>query len=115
MRPRRLLPAILALSLLPALPALTACEDRPVHAFVAARYDPVRDCLEPSAAVDVIAGQDPGGSCEARCWESPSGDIYITAAACAAPPDFVDRSADPQGSPCFLALDAHTRSAACDP
>ena len=109
MRRGQLLPAILALSALP------ACDDRPVHAFMAARYDPVRDCLEPSAAVDVMAGQDPGASCEARCWESPEGDIYITTAACAAPPDFVDRSADPEGSPCFLALAAHTRSAACDP
>ena len=115
MRPRRLLAAILALHTLAALLTLTACEDRPVHAFVAARYDPVRDCLEPSAAVDVLEGPDPGASCEARCWQSPSGEVYVTTAACAAPPDFADRSADPEGSPCFLALDAHARSEACDP
>jgi hypothetical protein len=93
--------------------ALGACDDRPVHIFGAERYDPVRDCLEAPAAVDVLDGPDPGPCAELRCWQSPSGEVYVTSTACGSPPDFADRSSDPPGSLCAEALDAFAREARC--
>ena len=102
------------LSLL-ALLALAACEDRLVHAFIASRYDPDADCLEPPAAVDVVAGADPGSCPVTRCWETPSGEVFVSTTACDAPPDFVDKTADPAGSPCGDALNARALGAECEP
>ena len=95
--------------------ALAACEDRPVHAFIAARYDPDGACLEPPAAVDVVAGADPGSCPVTRCWETPSGEVFVSTTACDAPPDFVDKTDDVAGSPCGKALDALAGSADCEP
>lgn len=91
------------------------CEDRPVHIFSGERYDPVGDCLEKAAALDVIDGADPGPCDVVRCWAAPAGDVYITTSACDAPLDLADRTGDPPGSPCAKALDAFAKKARCAP
>ncbi|MCK6590415.1 MAG: hypothetical protein L6Q76_22860 [Polyangiaceae bacterium] len=98
-----------------ALLALAACEDRPVHAFIAARYNPDDHCLEAPFAVDVVAGPDPGSCPITRCWETPSGEVLVSTTACDAPPDFHDKTADSAGSPCARALDALAEGADCAP
>jgi hypothetical protein len=94
--------------------AITGCEDRSVHLFGAERYDPEGHCLEAPATVDVLSGPDPGPCNDLRCWQSPSGEVYVTSAACDAPPDFADRTSDPAGSLCAEALDAFAQKARCD-
>jgi hypothetical protein len=95
--------------------SLAACGDRTVHAFIASRYDPDRACLEAPAAVDVVAGADPGSCPVTRCWETPSGEVFVSTTACDAPPDFIDKTAGPAGSPCEKALDALAQNADCEP
>jgi len=94
---------------------LVACENNLVHAFIAARFDPDAACLEAPAAVDVVAGPDPGSCPVTRCWETPSGEVFVSTTACDAPPDFLDRTADPAGSRCGEALDALAEGADCAP
>ena len=118
MSPRRAPLAFAAFAAFVALPAglsLGACEDRPVHAFVAARFDPEAACLEEPGAVDVVAGADPGPCAVARCWVTPSGEVFVSTTACDAPPDVIDRTGDPAGSPCAEALDALSSGADCTP
>jgi hypothetical protein len=86
-----------------------------VHAFIAARFDPDRACLEKPAAIDVVAGPDPGSCPETRCWETPSGEVFVSTTACDAPPDFIDKTADLAGSRCGEALDALAQGADCAP
>ena len=89
--------------------ALSACSGGVVHLFGAYRYDPVQDCLEPSAAVDVIDGEDPGRCLDTRCWTSPAREVYVTTTACDAPPDYREGTRDAPGSRCALALAAKAR------
>jgi hypothetical protein len=103
------------LALLALFPLAAACDDRPVHAFIAARYDPDQKCLEAPAAVDVVSGTDPGSCSVTRCWVTPSGEVFVSTTACDAPPDFTDRTGDPDGSPCGDALDALAGDADCAP
>lgn len=110
-----MLPSRGSLLVLIALLASAACENRPVHAFIAARYDPDAHCLEAPAAVDVVAGADQGSCPVTRCWETPSGEVFVSTTACDAPPDFLDKTADVAGSPCGEALDALAEGADCAP
>lgn len=104
---------LLARLALPAL-GLLACEAaRQPYAWSAQRYDPDRACLEASGVVDVLSGPDPGPCDAARCWTSPSGEIYVTTTACEAPPDFTEGTEDPEGSPCAAALAALASGASC--
>jgi hypothetical protein len=93
---------------------LAGCEDREVHVFSAQRYDPDRSCLEDPVAIDVLEGPDPGPCDDVRCWNAPSGDALITTAACNAPPDYEDGTADPAGSRCAAALAALESGAWCE-
>src|SRR5262249_21108388 len=88
-----------ALRLALAALALTACSARLDHVFGAYVYDPVQDCLQAPATVDVIAGADPGMCPQLRCWQGPDGSIYVTSTACDAPPDYQDHTNDSSG-PC---------------
>lgn len=87
-------------------PCAIACGDADAHVFGAYRYDPVADCLESAAAVDVIAGPDPGVCDDLRCWKSSAGEIYVTSTACDAPIDYVEGTDDPPRTPCARALAA---------
>lgn len=91
------------------------CDDQPVHVFGAERYDPVGDCLEHAAALDVLEGAEPAPCDALRCWVTTAGDIYVTTSACDAPPDFADKTGDPPGSLCAKALDAFARKDHCEP
>lgn len=92
--------------------ALAACSGGVVHTFGAHRYDPVQDCLEGAAAVDVIEGADPGPCPGVRCWVSSSSEVYITTTACDAPSNYREGTADPPGSLCASALAAQAREGA---
>jgi hypothetical protein len=46
---------------------LLACDDGSYYLFNGNEYEPTRDCLDPSAALDVFAGSDPGASCTVEC------------------------------------------------
>jgi hypothetical protein len=72
--------------------AAVDCTGRLDHAFGGYAYDPTLSCLEASGAIDVIAGADPGQCAMLRCWLAPDGSIYVTDAACDAPPDYVDET-----------------------
>jgi hypothetical protein len=87
----------------------SACSPGRSHAFGAHRYDPENDCLEASAVVDVVEGEDPGKCDRLRCWETPGGEAYVTTTACDAPPDFRDATADGPETPCGKALAAWGR------
>ena len=105
----------LALATLTSL-ALLACEEAlQPYPFAARRFDPDQQCIGPSEVVDILNGPDPGSCDAARCWRSPSGEIYVTTLACEAPPDFIEGTEDPAGSPCAEALTALSAAAFCDP
>lgn len=64
-------------------------------------------CLTIAGAVDVVEGPAPAEACkEVRCWEAPSGAVYVTDTACDAPPDYEDHTGDDAG-PCVKALEAY--------
>jgi hypothetical protein len=91
------------------LVAAAACSARLDHVFGAYAYDPVQDCLQGAAVVDVIAGPDPGMCPQVRCWQAPDGSIYVTSEACDAPLDYQDHTEDTSG-PCVKALAAYAGS-----
>jgi hypothetical protein len=86
-----------------------ACSARVDHVFGAYAYDPAQDCLQAPAAVDVIAGADPGMCPQVRCWQAPDGTVYVTSEACDAPLDYQDHTKDTSG-PCVKALAAYASS-----
>ncbi len=59
--------------------AAAACEDLHVVPFIASRWNPDQECLEPSGTVDVVEREDPK-ECDRnpRCWISPEGDLFAT-------------------------------------
>lgn len=86
--------------------AAAGCENNPAHIFIAVQYDPVRDCLLAEETIDAVDGADRGPCAATRCWETPAGNVYVSTTACDAPPDFVDHTSDPEGSPCAKAIAA---------
>lgn len=85
----------------------TGCDSgQGVYPFSAFPYDPVGHCLGSAVVVDVLSGPDPGPCAQVRCWERVSGEVFVTDAACVAPADFADHSADADG-PCKEALAAY--------
>lgn len=100
-----------AAALLLALPALVACENRLAHPFGAYVYEadggPDGGCVTWPAVVDVVDGPAPAAPCKVvRCWQGPDGSVYVTDAACDAPPDYQDKTEDTAG-PCGKALAAY--------
>jgi hypothetical protein len=75
-----------------------ACHDTQVHPFSAWAYDPMKDCLDAPAVVDVLSGPDDGPCTQLRCWESAGGNIYITDTACSAPADYKDETHQKAGA-----------------
>lgn len=96
-----------------ALIALAGCQERRMHTFGAQRWDPARGCLEKGAVVDVVAGADPGTCASTRCWQASDGEVWVTTTACDAPPDYVDATTAPAGSPCAQALLALAKGVVC--
>jgi hypothetical protein len=88
--------------------AWAACQGRLDHTFGGYFYDSTQDCLDFPSVIDVVAGADPGTCPLLRCWLAPDGSIYVTNAACDAPPDYQDQTKD-GSSPCVKALAAYAR------
>ena len=88
---------------------VAACDDRSAHVFMASRYDATADCLGPTLGVDVVEGPDQGACNTLRCWISPGGEVYVSYAACDAPPDYAESSE----GPCKQALSAYEAMRVC--
>jgi hypothetical protein len=86
--------------------AVASCQNRLAHIFGGYGYDPTLGCLEAPGAIDVVAGADPGPCYQVLCWQAPDGSIYVTSAACDAPPDYVNETEN-TSSPCVKALAAY--------
>ena len=89
--------------------AANACESRPIHIFGGYAYDATHGCLDPACTVDVVAGAAPAACPTVRCWLSTGGIVYITTAACDAPPDYLDETANPASTLCVKALAAYNQ------
>jgi len=111
----------LGASLLAAFVALgsamsTACSDVSSHAFIARQYVDGRDCLESSAAVDVVTGPDPGVGCGPKCLVGTglgfdAGKFVYIAYMCAPyPPTWDQSGTDPR---CEKAIAAEARRDTC--
>lgn len=92
-----------------AMIAGSGCDAGVVHAFGAFPYDATLGCLRSAEAVDVIDGPDPGSCAEVHCWVKPSGEIFVSDAACDAPLDFTESAS----GPCKLALEAYKKGVMC--
>lgn len=85
--------AVLASAAAAALAALIAC-GKGTHAYTARPYDPARNCLAQTTAVDAVDGTDPGLNCARKCALSPKPDdggpsvAYISTACPPYPPGF---------------------------
>ena len=102
----------ISLALVITLPAavisltVLGCDAGLAHPFGAYPYDPDGDCLGASGVVDVLDGPAPPPCDVVRCFQAPSGSVFVTDQACDAPLDFHDRTEDPDG-PCVKALGAY--------
>jgi hypothetical protein len=88
-----------------------ACSDVSSHAFIARRYVEGRDCLESSAAVDVVTGPDPGVGCGPKCLVGTglgfdAGSIVYIAYMCPPDPPTWDESGTDTRCPKALASEA---------
>jgi hypothetical protein len=97
------------------LAAIVACKGTVSHIYLGERWDPSRDCLDPSSAVDVVEGSAPTGSCAPLCIVAPAtstGDrtIYTSTMCPPFPPSFDTTSTFPG---CDRALAALARKDVC--
>lgn len=94
----------------------TACSDVASHAFIARQYVDGRDCLESSAAVDVVTGPDPGVGCGPKCLVGTglgfdAGKFVYIAYMCPPyPPTWDQSGTDPR---CEKAIAAEARRDTC--
>lgn len=95
---------LLVLAAVAAVSAM-ACEDLTVKPFIASRWNPDQECLEPSGTVDVMDGAT-AKECDrtTRCWLSPEGDLYATTE-CEGPPGW-ERTTEAEDDRCDDAIDA---------
>ncbi len=109
----RALVAPLAMAAIAAL--VGACKGDTTHIFSARRFDPARACLDPYTAVDVVSGDDTGGSCALVCIFGAS-EYYVTRQCAPYPPLFGVSSSDAGGIDpvCASAFAAYARGDTCN-
>ena len=58
---------------------LAACDTTGAYVYFARSYDPDRDCLGDTEALDIMSGDDPGLGCEATCLtvKDPDGSTVL--------------------------------------
>jgi hypothetical protein len=63
---------------------VAACDDPQTHVLPGSLYEVDRDCVDPTASIDVVPGPDPGNACAPMCLVTPAGQngapagIYVT-------------------------------------
>ncbi len=96
------------------LALVLACDDGSFYAYVGNEYDPSRNCMDPSSALDVFTGSDPGAGCAVTCLTAPDFDggvhVYVSTECGPTPP-----GADVSGTNalCTPALGAFGRDDLC--
>jgi hypothetical protein len=95
---------------------LAACDGPPTHILPGSLYEVGRDCVDPTASIDVVIGPDPGNACMPTCLVTPAGQngapagIYVTTE-CPPYPPLDDTSGSQPG--CAGALAAYANGAVC--
>jgi hypothetical protein len=93
------------------------CTDYQTHIYPGQLYEVARDCIDPTASIDIVAGPDLGSSCPPTCVVTPAGanggatGIYVTTE-CGQPPPLDDTSGTEPG--CVGALAAFARGDVCE-
>jgi hypothetical protein len=100
----------------------SSCSDPSSHPYIAEKYEPARDCLDHSTAIDVVNGPSPGASCAAVCLFGSAvllgldggadggGEAYVSTMCPPYPPLFDTGGTNPVCTPALAAL---TRSDVC--
>lgn len=92
------------------LALVLACEDGSYYAYVGNAYDPSRNCMDPSSAIDIFTGSDPGATCAPICLTASDFDggtvVYISKECGPTPPGADISGTDPL---CVPALGAFNR------
>jgi hypothetical protein len=107
----------------PVLTAATAlvafgCTDYPKHIIPGQLYETARDCVDPTASIDIVDGPDPGSYCPPTCLVTPAGanggppGVYVTTeCGLDSPPPLYDTSGTEPA--CMGALAAFARGDVC--
>jgi hypothetical protein len=107
---------VVAAAALSAKIAVVGCDDTGSYIFSGEQYDPLLQCLEPVASIDVVAGSPPG-SCGPVCIltvPQDGGQIAYVSTMCGPYPVYpfeADAGSDPL---CVAAMAAFTRNALCE-
>lgn len=93
-----------------------ACGSQSSHVFIARPYEIARDCVDPSAGVDVVDGPPSTASCAPVCVIDTMHN-YLVTGSCPPYPygdaiQAMDAAVDPT---CMLALAAYVRNDTCYP
>jgi hypothetical protein len=91
-----------------------ACDAGNDYYYYGHQYEPGRDCLDQVAALDILAGNDPGSSCAATCVkgsDADGGTIVYATSMCGPPPVGADTTGT--NALCPPALAALGRSDYC--
>jgi hypothetical protein len=70
-----------ALLALPVALAIASCDDVYVHILTGQQYDPVNQCVQAPAGIDVVSGGATGDNCDPTCLVATAGDasfVYVT-------------------------------------
>ncbi len=94
---------------------VVSCSNPASHIYAGRRYEPVRDCIDTTASIDVVSSADPGSTCDAVCLAAPptsTGEraLYVSKMCPPYPPLFDTRGGVPD---CERALAAYSRNDTC--
>ena len=93
-----------------------ACSGQPTHVLAGQLYETSRDCVDPTASIDIVDGPDPGAPCAATCLVTPIGQngsgagVYVTTTCAPYPP--LDDTSGAEAA-CAGALAALARGDVC--
>ena len=93
---------------------VAACDTTGAYVYYARTYDVGRDCLGPTEALDIMAGDNPGLGCAHRCltFKDPdAGTVLFGTTACGPVPSGLDTTeSDPR---CIEVRDALANTRLC--
>lgn len=88
-----------------------ACDERPVHSFLARRWDPARGCLDRSTVLDVVLGD--AGTCAPHCLVQRAEAGTVTYLTIECPPYLPGVDPTELDPTCALAKNALARGDTC--